>query len=87
MDLGLQGKRALISGSTAGIGFAIASALASEGARVIVNGRTQPTKPSCKQQAPPSGSTEASSAARSEPCSRGRRPRPARPSAAPAERA
>ena len=41
MDLGLKGKRALISGSTAGIGFAIASALASEGARVIVNGRTQ----------------------------------------------
>ncbi len=41
MDLGLQGKRALVSGSTAGIGFAIASALAREGARVIVNGRTQ----------------------------------------------
>jgi len=42
MDLGLTGKRALVSGSTAGIGFAIASALAHEGARVIVNGRTQP---------------------------------------------
>ena len=41
MDLGLKGKRALVSGSTAGIGFAIASALAKEGARVIVNGRTQ----------------------------------------------
>ena len=41
MDLGLKGKRAFVSGSTAGIGFAIASALASEGARVIVNGRTQ----------------------------------------------
>jgi len=41
MDLQLQGKVALISGSTAGIGFAIASALAEEGALVIVNGRTQ----------------------------------------------
>jgi NAD(P)-dependent dehydrogenase (short-subunit alcohol dehydrogenase family) len=42
MDLELKGKRALVSGSTAGIGFAIASRLAQEGARVIVNGRTQP---------------------------------------------
>lgn len=41
MDLQLEGKRALVSGSTAGIGFAIAEALAREGARVIVNGRTQ----------------------------------------------
>src|SRR5438128_1865545 len=41
MDLQLTGKLALVSGSTAGIGFAIASALAGEGARVIVNGRTE----------------------------------------------
>jgi NAD(P)-dependent dehydrogenase (short-subunit alcohol dehydrogenase family) len=41
MDLQLTGKLALVSGSTAGIGFAIASALACEGARVIVNGRTE----------------------------------------------
>lgn len=41
MDLQLTGKRALVSGSTAGIGLAIAKALASEGARVIVNGRLQ----------------------------------------------
>ena len=41
MDLGLKGKLALVSGSTAGIGLAIADALAREGARVIVNGRTQ----------------------------------------------
>src|SRR5580698_4839300 len=41
MDLKLQGRRALISGSTAGIGRAIAASLATEGARVIVNGRTQ----------------------------------------------
>lgn len=39
MDLNLQGKRAFVSGSTAGIGLAIATALAREGARVIVNGR------------------------------------------------
>jgi NAD(P)-dependent dehydrogenase (short-subunit alcohol dehydrogenase family) len=41
MDLGLAGKRALITGSTAGIGFATAQALAREGVHVIVNGRTQ----------------------------------------------
>jgi NAD(P)-dependent dehydrogenase (short-subunit alcohol dehydrogenase family) len=41
MDLQLKGKTALVSGSTLGIGFAIASALAREGATVIVNGRTK----------------------------------------------
>ncbi|GAA4335023.1 SDR family oxidoreductase [Variovorax defluvii] len=41
MDLKLKGKLALVSGSTAGIGHAIAAALAAEGARVIVNGRKQ----------------------------------------------
>ncbi len=41
MDLKLQGKLALVSGSTAGIGLAIAQGLAREGARVIVNGRKQ----------------------------------------------
>jgi NAD(P)-dependent dehydrogenase (short-subunit alcohol dehydrogenase family) len=41
MDLQLKGKLALVSGSTAGIGLAIASTLAQEGARVIVNGRKQ----------------------------------------------
>jgi NAD(P)-dependent dehydrogenase (short-subunit alcohol dehydrogenase family) len=39
MDLQLQDRLALVTGSTAGIGFAIASALAGEGATVIVNGR------------------------------------------------
>ena len=41
MDLGLKGKTAVVSGSTAGIGFGIAAALAEEGARVVVNGRTE----------------------------------------------
>src|SRR5256885_2634560 len=41
MNLELIDKTALISGSTKGIGFAIASQLAAEGARVIVNGRSE----------------------------------------------
>jgi NAD(P)-dependent dehydrogenase (short-subunit alcohol dehydrogenase family) len=41
MDLRLTGKIALITGSTAGIGFASARSLAKEGAHVYLNGRTQ----------------------------------------------
>jgi NAD(P)-dependent dehydrogenase (short-subunit alcohol dehydrogenase family) len=41
MDMKLTGRLALVSGSTAGIGHAIAVALAAEGARVIVNGRSR----------------------------------------------
>jgi NAD(P)-dependent dehydrogenase (short-subunit alcohol dehydrogenase family) len=41
MNLQLTDKTALISGSTKGIGFAIASQLAREGARAIVNGRSE----------------------------------------------
>ncbi|HEY5256734.1 MAG TPA: SDR family NAD(P)-dependent oxidoreductase, partial [Acidobacteriaceae bacterium] len=40
MDLQLTGKMALVSGSTAGIGLAIAKELAQEGAHVTINGRT-----------------------------------------------
>ncbi len=40
MDLQLTGKTALVSGSTAGIGLAIAKELAQEGANVTINGRT-----------------------------------------------
>ncbi|KQP82669.1 MULTISPECIES: SDR family oxidoreductase [unclassified Methylobacterium] len=41
MQLDLSGKRALVSGSTTGIGYAIAKALAELGATVAINGRTQ----------------------------------------------
>ncbi len=41
MDLQLEGKRALVTGSTAGIGLAAALGLAREGTSVVVNGRTQ----------------------------------------------
>ncbi|MEJ5913559.1 SDR family NAD(P)-dependent oxidoreductase [Pseudokineococcus sp. 1T1Z-3] len=42
MDLELVGKRALVSGSTQGIGYAVASALAAEGAAVVLHGRSRP---------------------------------------------
>src|SRR5690554_2248337 len=41
MDLQLDNKTALETGSTAGIGFSIAKALADEGANVIINGRSE----------------------------------------------
>jgi len=41
MDLDLRGRRALVTGSTAGIGYAIAKGLAAEGAAVMINGRSQ----------------------------------------------
>ena len=41
MDLQLSGKTAFVSGSTQGIGFAIAEALLGEGASVVINGRDE----------------------------------------------
>ena len=41
MNINLTNKTAIVSGSTAGIGLAIATGLAGAGATVIVNGRTQ----------------------------------------------
>src|SRR5258708_995649 len=41
MDLQIQGKRALVTGSSAGIGEAIAKTLAREGALVVVHGRRE----------------------------------------------
>ena len=50
MNLKLADKTALVSGSTKGIGFAIASGLAREGARVIVNGRSDKAVVEAKNQ-------------------------------------
>jgi NADP-dependent 3-hydroxy acid dehydrogenase YdfG len=41
MDLKLNDKTALVTGSTAGIGYAIAKSLANEGVEVYINGRDQ----------------------------------------------
>ena len=41
MDMQLSGKKALITGSTYGIGYAIAEALTKEGANVVITGRHQ----------------------------------------------
>jgi NAD(P)-dependent dehydrogenase (short-subunit alcohol dehydrogenase family) len=50
MNLELNDRTALISGSTKGIGFAVASQLAAEGARVIVNGRSDSAVKSALEQ-------------------------------------
>ena len=49
-NLELTDKTAVVSGSTKGIGFAIASRLAREGARVIVNGRSENTVAAAKEK-------------------------------------
>lgn len=58
MDLQLTNKLALVTGSTAGIGYAIAEALASEGARVIINGRSQQSVDKALSQLAPKSTGE-----------------------------
>src|SRR2546423_3465336 len=50
MNLKLTDKTALVSGATKGSGFAIATGLAREGTRVIVNGRSEKAVAEAKQQ-------------------------------------
>ncbi len=50
MDLQLKDKTALVTGSTEGIGFAIAKGLLKEGAKVYINGRTQEKIDECIQK-------------------------------------
>ena len=50
MDLRLNGKKALVSGSTKGIGLAIATSLAREGAHVVINGRSDDAIASALEQ-------------------------------------
>jgi NAD(P)-dependent dehydrogenase (short-subunit alcohol dehydrogenase family) len=58
MDLKLTNKLAFVSGSTAGIGYAIAAALSAEGARVIVNGRSQKSVDAAISSLRAAGSTQ-----------------------------
>ena len=50
MDLGLEGRRALVCGASKGLGFAVAEALVREGAQVIVNSRNEGSLRSAAEQ-------------------------------------
>lgn len=55
MDLGLTGKNALITGSSKGLGFAVAGELAREGANVLICGRNEDTLETAKRRLEPHG--------------------------------
>src|SRR5262245_23232262 len=48
MQIDLSGKRAIVTGSTAGIGFAVAAGLADSGATVVINGRSEKSSEAAK---------------------------------------
>lgn len=50
MELGISGKTAIICGSTSGLGFACAAALADAGTNVVINGRTRETVDAAVQE-------------------------------------
>lgn len=50
MDLKLKGKRALVTGSSRGLGFAIAAGLLAEGARVAINSRSSENLEAARQK-------------------------------------
>lgn len=50
MQIDLNGKRAIVTGSTAGIGFAIAAGLAGSGATVVINGRSEKSSNAAKER-------------------------------------
>src|SRR4051794_22876553 len=50
MQIDLSGKRAIVTGSTAGIGFAIAEVLAASGAAVVINGRSEKSTKAAQQR-------------------------------------
>ena len=62
MQIDLNGKRAIVTGSTAGIGFAIARGLAESGAAVVINGRSEQSAEAARKrltQALPQAKVEA----------------------------
>src|SRR4029453_7351376 len=62
MQIDLNGKRAVVTGSTAGIGFAIARGLAETGAAVVINGRSEQSTEAARKrlvQALPRANVEA----------------------------
>ena len=62
MQIDLNGKRAIVTGSTAGIGFAIARGLAEAGATVVLNGRSEQSAEAARKrlmQALPQAKVEA----------------------------
>lgn len=57
MDLGLRDRVAIVTGSSRGLGKAAAQALAREGARVVLNGRTEPTLQATTEELRSTGGT------------------------------